>query len=155
MKLFPYTLTDIWGNRPAVSSGPDSGGSPGGPAGSSYGLTRSSTGNKVLYRGRDALVGPGYDLTPWAQVMVGIIQRNWFLPSTDAAKAWGKVGITIVIERSGALSTIRVVNSADDQLLVRAALEAIQKSLPLPRLPEDFPGQRLEAYLLFDYHESK
>jgi len=77
------------------------------------------------------------------------------LPSTDASKAWGKVGITIIVEKTGVLSAVRVVNTPNDQILVRVALEAIQKSRPFPRLPEDFPGARLEAYLLFDTHESK
>jgi TonB family protein len=155
LKLYSYTLTDIWGKRPAVDSGPDAGESPGGPLGSSYGLVRSSTDSKILYRGKDSLAGQGYNLSPWAQVLIGILQKNWLLPATDAAKAWGKVGITIVVEKSGALSTVRVVNSPNDQLLVRAALDAIQRSMPLPRLPEDFPGTRLEAFLLFDYHESQ
>jgi len=155
LRLDSYTRTDIWGQRPAVASGPDAGESPGGPLGSSYGLARSGSGNKIFYRGKDSLTGRGYDLSPWAQVLVGRIQQNWALPSTDASKAWGKVGITIIVEKTGVLAAVRVVNSPNDQILVRAALEAIQKSRPFPRLPEDFPGARLEAYLLFDYHESK
>src|SRR4030042_89124 len=85
------------GQAPAVPPGPDAGESPGGPLGSSYGLARSGSGNKIFYRGKDSLTGRGYDLSPWAQVLVGRIQQNWALPSTDASKAWGKVGITIIV----------------------------------------------------------
>jgi TonB family protein len=86
---------------------------------------------------------------------VNIIQRNWVLPPADAAKAGGRVGITIIVDGNGRLSTVRLINSSSNQLLDRAALDAIARSLPFPRLPQGFPDRELEAYLVFDYHEKK
>ncbi len=154
-KYWSYTQTDPWGRTPAPGSGPGSGQSPGGPLGSSYELIGSGTGPKVLYRGNPSLVAHGYNIAPWARVVVSLLQKNWQLPVSDRAKSFGRVGITIVVEKSGSLSTVRVIESPNDQLLVRAALDAVTRSLPLPQLPEDYPGIMLEAYLLFDYHEAR
>lgn len=152
-KLWTYTQTDAWGKTPVEGSGPGSPTSPGGPLGSAYETVGSGTGPKVLYRGNPSLVARGYDIRPWARLVVGLLQKNWELPASDAAKATGRVGITIVVERTGTLSTVRVVESPRDQVLVSAALDAVTRSLPLPKLPDDYPGLVLEAYLLFDYHE--
>jgi outer membrane biosynthesis protein TonB len=129
--------------------------SPGGPLGSSYELISSGPGPKVLYRGNPSLAARGYSIGPWARKVVGLLQKNWQLPTLDQGKSVGRVGITVVVERSGTLSTVRLVDSPNDQTLVRAALNAITHSLPLPQLPDDYPGLSLEAYLLFDYHEAR
>lgn len=154
-KFWVYTKTDPWGRTPAAGSEPGSGLSPGGPLGSSYELISSGTGPKVLYRGNPSLVSRGYNIAPWAKVVMALLQKNWQLPSSDRAKSTGRVGVTIIVEKSGTLSTLRLIDSPNDQILVRAALDAITRSLPLPQLPEDYPGLRLEAYLLFDYHEAR
>jgi TonB family protein len=154
-KMRSYTLTDYWGRRLGLSPEPGSEDSPGGPLGSPHALVRSSTGDKVIYRGNASPNVQGFDISPWAQLLVNIIQRNWVLPPADAAKASGRVGITIIVDGGGQLSTVRLINSSSNQLLDRAALDAIARSLPFPRLPPGFPDRQLEAYLLFDYHEKK
>jgi len=154
-KMRSYTQTDYWGRRLGLSPEPGTEESPGGPLGSPHALVRSSTGDKVIYRGSASPGVRGFDISPWAQLLVNIIQRNWVLPPEDAAKASGRVGITIIVDGNGQLSTVRVINSSSNQLLDRAALDAIARSLPFPRLPQGFPDRQLEAYLLFDYHEKK
>lgn len=154
-KMRSYTQTDYWGRRLGLSPEPGTEESPGGPLGSAHALARSSTGDKVIYRGNASPSVRGFDISPWAQLLVNIIQRNWVLPPSDAAKASGRVGITIIVDGSGQLSTVRMINSSSNQLLDRAALDAIARSLPFPRLPQGFPDRQLEAYLLFDYHEKK
>jgi TonB family protein len=155
MKLWSYTQTDVWGRTPTPGSGPGSGQSPGGPLGSAYQLIGSGKGNRVIYRGAGDMAAGGYDISPWARILLNLLQQNWVLPAADAAKASGRVGVTIVVEKSGRLSSVRLIDSPNDQLLVRAALDAITRSQPLPKLPDDYPGLSLEAYLLFDYHESR
>jgi TonB family protein len=154
-KMRSYTQTDYWGRRLGFSPEPGTEESPGGPLGSPHSLVRSSTGDKVIYRGSASPGVRGFDISPWAQLLVNIIQRNWVLPPADAAKASGRVGITIIVDGNGRLSTVRLINSSSNQLLDRAALDAIARSLPFPRLPQGFPDRELEAYLVFDYHEKK
>ena len=154
-RMRSYTQTDYWGRRLGFSPEPGTEESPGGPLGSPHALIRSSTGDKVIYRGSASSSVRGFDISPWAQLLVNIIQRNWVLPPADATKASGRVGITIIVDGSGQLATVRVINSSSNQLLDRAALDAIARSLPFPRLPQGFPDRQLEAYLLFDYHEKK
>ncbi len=154
-KLRSYAYTDYWGRRLGDNSDPGKGESPGGPLGSPHQLIGSGTGDKVIYRGNVSAGARGYDISPWAQALVNAIQRNWVLPPSDEAKASGRVGITLVVDKSGLLSSVRIINSSDNQLLDRTALDAIGRSLPLPHLPEDFPERVLEAYLVFDYHAQK
>jgi hypothetical protein len=154
-KLWTYTRTDAWGRTPLPGSGPASSGSPGGPLGSPYELMGSGTGPKVIFKGNPSAAAQGFNIGPWARKVVGLLQANWQLPALDRAKSTGQVGIAVVIEKSGHLQTIRVVNSPNAQVLIMAALNAVTRSQPLPALPDDYPGLVLEAYLLFDYHEIK
>ncbi len=154
-KLWSYTQTDAWGRTPIAGSGPASPGSPGGPLGSPYELMSSGTGPQVIFKGNPSAVAQGYNIGPWAREIVGLLQKNWQLPAVDRAKSTGQVGIAVVVEKSGRIQTIRLVNSPSAQVLVGAALNAVTRSQPLPPLPADYPGLVLEAYLLFDYHEIK
>ncbi len=154
-RLWSYTRTDVWGRTPIEGSGPANAGSPGGPLGSPYELMGSGTGPKVVFKGNPSAIAQGYNIGPWAREVVGLLQKNWQLPAVDRAKSTGQVGIAVVVERSGRIQTIRLVNSPSAQVLVGAALNAVTRSQPLPPLPADYPGLVLEAYLLFDYHEIK
>ena len=154
-RLWSYTKTDAWGRTPIQGSGPAGAGTPGGPLGSPYELMGSGTGPKVVFKGNPSAIAQGYNIGPYAREVVGLLQRNWQLPAVDRAKSTGQVGIAVVIEKTGRIQTIRLVNSPSAQVLVGAALNAVTRSQPLPPLPADYPGLVLEAYLLFDYHEIK
>ncbi len=81
------------------------------------------------------------------------IQKYWILPVTKADLKAGKVGVTVVVEKDGTVSLIRIINSSNTALLDRSALAAITASLPFPPLPGGFPEPSLETYFLFDCHE--
>lgn len=94
----------------------------------------------------------GYDITPWAEEAVNKIQRNWIIEA-QVMRAKGLVGISVIIEKNGELSSIRMLNSSDVQALDEAALRAIRLSSPFPQLPDDFPSKNLEAYFEFHYND--
>jgi TonB family protein len=121
-----------------------------GPGGSGYALARSGTGDRVIYRGRVSPGLPSNALNVWGRQAVEAIQQHWILPLTKKEFAEGKVGVTVIVERNGTVSVVRLINSSNISLLDRSALAAIAASLPFPPLPEDFPDGNIEAYFLFD-----
>jgi len=94
-----------------------------------------------------------YDITPWAERAVARIQRNWIIPLLQDKDNTKAVEIAIVVTKSGELISYEVRNSSGLPPLDTAALNAITLSAPLPALPDDFPLDRLEADLLFQYYE--
>jgi TonB family protein len=94
-----------------------------------------------------------YDITPWAERAVARIQRNWIIPPTQGKGDKKAVEIAIVVAKSGELLSFAIRNSSGLAPLDKAALDAVKMSLPFPSLPDDFPLDRLEADLLFQYYE--
>lgn len=118
--------------------------------GSGHVLARSGTGDRVIYRGKIPAGAQSYELSAWGRQAVEAIQKHWILPLTKKDRVEGKVGVTVVVEKDGSVSAVRILNSSNISVLDGAALAAIVASLPLPRLPQDFPDANLEAYFLFD-----
>jgi TonB family protein len=133
-----YSLLGIPGGR-GIKTGPGAGKRSGVP-----GPSQSSSATFNIQ---------GYDLSPWASEALNRIQKNWLIPSSQMTTASGKVGISIVIEKTGEISQFEITLSSEDQWLDRAALEALQSSGPFVKLPADFPLRNLEAYFLFEYGE--
>jgi len=121
-----------------------------GGGGSGHVLARSGTGDRVIYRGKIPAGAQSYELSAWGRQAVEAIQKHWILPLTKKDRVEGKVGVTVVVEKDGSVSVVRILNSSNISLLDGAALAAIVASLPFPRLPQDFPDPNLEAYFLFD-----
>jgi len=121
-----------------------------GGGGSGHVLARSGTGDRVIYRGKIPAGAQSYELSAWGRQAVEAIQKHWILPLTKKDRVEGKVGVTVVVEKDGSVSAVRILNSSNISVLDGAALAAIVASLPLPRLPQDFPDANLEAYFLFD-----
>lgn len=94
-----------------------------------------------------------YDIAPWAEKVVNKIQKNWIVPPTQKTSAKCLVVIFVIIEKSGELSSVEIVNSSKVQLLDQAALKALNLSSPFPPLPDDFPNKNLEAYFEFLYND--
>jgi TonB family protein len=94
-----------------------------------------------------------YDIAPWAENAVTLIQRNWAIPNIQEKEKRKAVEISVVVARSGEVLSFEIRNSSGIPMLDLAALNAINLSSPLPALPDDFPLDRLEADLLFQYYE--
>ncbi len=95
----------------------------------------------------------GYDLVPWAEEVIELIQKNWDLPFVREIPPRARVRIVAVIGKSGALTSLQLLASSSVSVLDQAAVMAIRASLPLPSLPEDFPADLLEAYFEFAYND--
>ena len=95
----------------------------------------------------------GYDLGPWAQKVLEIIVKNWDLPWAGNLRARTAVKIVLMIKKDGEVMSIELVEGTALDTLDEAALTAIRASLPLPALPDDFPGDILEAAIEFVYHD--
>jgi outer membrane biosynthesis protein TonB len=94
----------------------------------------------------------GYDITPWAKRMVYRVKKNWIFRPLSPYGLKGTVGIYLLIERDGAVSSIYIRKTSNIRPLDQAAFNAITLSVPLPPLPDDFPHANLPAYLLFYYN---
>jgi TonB family protein len=95
----------------------------------------------------------GYDITPWVKQVVDKIRNNWTLPPIDESIALGEVKILIIIGKKGNLVAMEIVESSDFQVFDQTTTWAIRSSAPFPPLPDDFPSERLEAFLVFEFHE--
>lgn len=95
----------------------------------------------------------GFDLTPWVREVVDKIRNNWILPPIDESIAMGEVKIFITIGNQGNLVAMEIVVPSDFPVFDQTTLEAIRASVPFPQLPDDFPSDRVEAYLVFQFHE--
>jgi TonB family protein len=92
-----------------------------------------------------------YDLSPWAEQVIGRIQNLWRLDAAQNGEPRGRVEVKIIVGKDGSLKSIDIIRSSDDEGLDRAALRAVESNLPFPPLPEDFPRERLEFTLVFEY----
>ena len=128
----PSSGTQPPGSSVGIGSGGGPGGGPGGGGGGGSTAARS------------------YDITPWARAAVDLVQKNWAVSQLKDLGTGLSVRITVVIEKSGELSSLTVLSSSDVPLFDQAALHAIEQSVPLPRLPDDFPDGKLELILVFE-----
>ncbi len=95
----------------------------------------------------------GYDLRPWAEKVINLIQSNWDLPLLPDLPARARVRILTMITKSGSLSSFELLISSSQASLDQAAVRAVRLSLPFPPLPGDFPADLLEAYFEFAYND--
>lgn len=114
-----------------------------------------SSGSPTAQVPRVAIEGPGYDLSPWAQEVVSRLQKNWQITASKAAIEKGTLHLKIGVDRSGEITFMRILLSSKKATFDRAALEAINLSLPLPRLPEGLPTDSLELTVIFECEESR
>ena len=94
-----------------------------------------------------------YDIAPWVKGVVDKIRNNWMLPPIDESLAIGEVKIHVIFGKQGEIISMKIVESSDFQAFDRTAMGAISSGVPFPPLPDDFPSDRLEAYLLFQFNE--
>jgi TonB family protein len=95
----------------------------------------------------------GYDLLPWATVVIDRLQLHWSLPAVTELPENAKISMIVVIKKSGELDSIEILEGTTIEVLDQAALEAVRSSLPFPPLPADFPGDLLEITFEFVYND--
>lgn len=104
---------------------------------------------------RVAVEGPGYDLSPWAQEVVARLQKNWQIAASRSSLEKGSLRLLIGIDKKGEINFMRIVASSQKAAFDRAALDAVNLSLPLPQLPPEFPSETIELTIIFECEESR
>ena len=94
-----------------------------------------------------------YDITPWVIQVVDKIRNNWNPPPIDESLALGEVKIRLIIGKEGNLITAEIVEPSNFYVFDQTTTAAIRSSAPFPPLPFEFPSDRLEAFLVFEFHE--
>ncbi len=100
-----------------------------------------------------AVAGYRYNIKPWAEKVVTLVQARWVLPQLSAMPRNKNVALILLVDRDGQLQSLEIVTSTTSEILDQAALTAVRLCVPFPPLPEDFPGKSLEFYLVFTYHD--
>ena len=95
----------------------------------------------------------GYDILPWASAVIDRLQLRWVLPAVRELPEGARIGMIVVIKKTGELDSIEILEGTTIEALDRAALDAIRTSLPFPALPADFPGDLLEVTFEFVYND--
>lgn len=104
--------------------------------------------------GRAYFQGKGYDVSHWARAVVARINGNWNIIWEITLTARAAVGISVTIARDGRLLKAEIKRSSAFQPLDQSALNAVNLSAPFPRLPDEYPGESLSVFFLFNYNEN-
>lgn len=124
-----------------------------GSGGAGTGAGGSGAGGGGAQRAGISIPLKDYNLAPWAQKVLESIVKNWEIPATGGLQARAAVKVIVMVQKDGQVASIQFVEGTALDALDEAALTAIRSSLPLPALPDDFPGDLLEAVIEFVYHE--
>jgi len=124
-------------------TGAGTGGGTSGGAGTGSGGQRASA----------TFQSPGYDISPWAQKVIDLVQFNWKIPDVRNILEKSEVCISVTIEKNGTFSAFDIAGGVNLEVFNAAAANALRLSSPLPPLPEDFPASNLNALFVFTYHD--
>ena len=113
--------------------------------------SRNRAGSTVKARSepRISMREVNYDLSPWADKVLAKIQKTWLVSSQQLSQAIGQVEILVMVNKSGAVESVRIVQASHASLLDETALKALELSSPFPNLPYNFPEERLEIRFVF------
>lgn len=148
-RLRPSSAHDYW--RYVLATEPGKELKKGG-GGKSFGR---ETGTATRQVPRVAVEGPGYDLSPWAQQVVARLQKNWQIAASRTSLEKGSLRLLIGVDKKGEINFMRIVTSSQKAAFDRAALDAVNLSLPLPLLPPEFPSETIELMIVFECEESR
>jgi protein TonB len=92
----------------------------------------------------------GADFTAWINHFKNEVYRNWIIPQGALLGVRGHVDLAFTVERDGRLTNLRLLKSAGNPALDRAAENALLASLLHP-LPADFAPERVTMEVTFYY----
>jgi len=126
------------------------------PKAQEYGLGVGAPAGKHL-GGVDILSDTqGVDFGAYLKEVLVEIKNNWYrlIPESAAMKK-GKLAIEFAITKEGKLADMRLVATAGDTILDRAAWGSITACNPFKPLPDKFTGQYLALRMRFYYNPDK
>ncbi len=94
----------------------------------------------------------GADFTVWINHFKNEIYRNWLMPQAVLLGIRGHVDLEFTVERDGSVTNVRLLKSAGNPALDKAAANAIVASRFLA-LPSDFAPPRVTIQVSFFYGE--
>jgi protein TonB len=94
----------------------------------------------------------GADFTLWINRFKDEVYNNWIVPQPALLGAHGHVDFEFTVERDGSVSSIKLLKSAGQLALDRAAENALKASRLLP-LPADYGPPRVTMQVAFYYNE--
>ena len=89
------------------------------------------------------------DITRWADLSVARILANWFIPLLMTDQQDDEIVIALIVQRDGWIASTEVLQPGRVPELRAAALKALELSVPLPRLPREYPEKSLEIQVVF------
>ena len=92
----------------------------------------------------------GADFSLWVNRFKDEVYSNWLVPQA-AATARGRVDFEFTVDREGALTSLRVLNSSGTSSLDKAAESALTTSQLAP-LPRDYRMRQLTIQVSFLYN---
>jgi TonB family protein len=95
----------------------------------------------------------GVEFGPWIRRFVAQVRRNWFVPMA-AMTMRGRVVLTFVVHRNGALTDVQVVQPSAIESFNVAARNALIASNPTEPLPPEYPDDQAFFTVTFYYNES-
>jgi TonB family protein len=97
----------------------------------------------------------GVDFGPYLARAVLIVRRNWYALIPEVARQGqpGRVSVSFEISKDGSVPRMQVTQGSGDDSLDKAALAAIQSTVPFPPLPQEFAGNHLALQLTFLYNQ--
>lgn len=93
----------------------------------------------------------GADFTAWVQRFKNEVYRNWILPPAAVLGWAGQVDFEFVVDRSGTMTEVRLLDSSGTAAYDRAAHNALVSSRLLP-LPADFAPPTVTMRVGFVYN---
>lgn len=77
------------------------------------------------------------------------IKENWNPPKSDSASS---VVLKYQIKKDGNLGSYEIKTSSGNTEIDNAAIEALKKSSPFPKLPTNYEGEYIDVEFIFDYN---
>ena len=96
----------------------------------------------------------GADFKPYLTRVLAVVRRNWFAVMPESARMGqrGRSTIQFVVNRDGSVPKLVISGPSGSDALDRAAVAGISASNPLPPLPAEFKGARVQLQLSFSYN---
>lgn len=88
----------------------------------------------------------------WTAAVLERIERHWIVSMSARVAFTGRVQITLTIGKDGNRRALVVDDSTLPASLTRAALQAVEASLPLPPLPATIAGESFAFTFVFDHN---
>jgi TonB family protein len=115
--------------------------------------TEGSASPSSAKKSRTSFYNQTFNVSSWAQEVSDMVRENWMPPWIDETRARGKAKIWVRVNKNGEILSQEVLESSGMVSFDQGAVQAILASLPFPPLPENFSGEKMEFFMVFQFYE--